>query len=92
MQDAEAVPSQKPESEIASGAPLPFSKQAIWGFVIACVTLFIFGFLGIAAAALSANAFREASRGHVRGKGLAIAGMIIGTLSFVLNIVRIAMQ
>ncbi|SEA36048.1 DUF4190 domain-containing protein [Leifsonia sp. 21MFCrub1.1] len=61
---------------------LPFSKPAIWGFVIACVSLFVFGFIGALGAAISARGFRAARQGIVRGRGLAIAGMIIGTVGF----------
>lgn len=42
---------------------LPFSKPAIWGFVIACVSLFVFGFIGALGAAISARGFRAAGRG-----------------------------
>jgi len=42
----------------------------------------VFGFLGVIGAMLSANGFRAARRGTARGRGLAIAGMIIGTVGF----------
>ena len=62
--------------------PLPFSQQAIWGFVISCVSLFVFGFIGAIGAVISSRGFRAARLGQARGRGLAIAGMIIGTVGF----------
>ncbi|GAB3797542.1 hypothetical protein GCM10028798_08940 [Humibacter antri] len=56
--------------------------MAIWGFVISCLSLLIFGFIGVVGVLLSARGFRSARTGLVRGRGLAIAGMIIGTLGF----------
>jgi hypothetical protein len=61
---------------------LPFSQLAIWGFVISCLSLFIFGIIGVLGVALSARGFRAARMGTARGRGLAIAGMIIGALGF----------
>jgi amino acid transporter len=61
---------------------LPFSKWTIWGFVLACISLFVFGFLGAIGVVLSARGFRDARRGIVRGRGLAIAGIIIGLVGF----------
>jgi hypothetical protein len=63
---------------------LPFSKAAIFGIALACVSLFVFGVSGALAVGLSARGFRDARRGVVRGRGLAIAGMIVGFVSFVL--------
>ena len=62
--------------------PLPFSQQAIWGFVLSCVSLFVFGFLGLLGVVLASRGFRAANQGKVRGRGLAIAGMIIGVVAF----------
>ena len=60
----------------------PFSRMAIWGFVLSCVSIIVFGFVGALGVGLSGRGFRAAQRGIVRGRGLAIAGMIIGTVGF----------
>lgn len=85
MDESESVAGQ-PLSPAAAAQPvqrLPFSQLAIWGFVISCVSLFVFGFIGVLGAALSGRGFRAAAQGRARGKGLAIAGMIIGAAGFV---------
>ena len=64
-------------------AGLPFSKLAIAGFVVSCVSIFIFGWLGVLGALFSARAIGAARRGLVRGRGLAIAGFVIGVVGFV---------
>ena len=61
---------------------LPFSWLAIWGFVLSCASIFMFGFIGALGATLSSRGFRAARQGIVRGRGLAIAGMIIGLIGF----------
>ena len=90
-EDAAALSSgltSNPAAEGARIAPpvppgrLPFSKPAIWGLVISCVSFFVFGFLGSLGVVLSARGFRSARRGTARGRGLAIAGMIIGMVGF----------
>ena len=90
-EDAAALSSGPTSNPAAAGAPiappvppgrLPFSKSAIWGFVISCVSLLVFGFLGSLGVVLSARGFRAAGLGIVRGRGLAIAGMIIGMVGF----------
>ncbi|MDQ1608087.1 MAG: hypothetical protein QOE16_819 [Microbacteriaceae bacterium] len=74
-----------PPTPLAAATParLPFSKWTIWGFVLACISLFVFGFLGAIGVVLSARGFRDARRGIVRGRGLAIAGIIVGLVGFV---------
>ena len=62
---------------------LPFSQPAIWGFVISCVSLCVFGFIGALGAAIAGRGYRAARLGQARGGGLAIAGMIIGAIGFV---------
>ena len=66
----------------ATPTRLPFSRLAIWGFVLSCVSIFVFGFIGALGAILSSRGFRAARQGTVRGRGLAIAGMIIGLIGF----------
>ena len=73
------------------GAPLrpPFSKQAISGFVVACISLFIFGFMGVIGAVLCLRGLREVRRGQARGRRLAIAGAAIGVLGFIFYLVSL---
>jgi len=86
----QAVPSNEPAPHLAPyplrPAPpsqrLPFSQAAVWGFVLSCVSIFIFGFVGALGAAISARGFKAARTDTARGRGLAIAGMIIGTAGF----------
>jgi hypothetical protein len=90
MDESEFVegPPSNAEAQAAQGAQrLPFSQLAIWGFVISCVSLFVFGFIGVLGAGLSGRGFRAAAQGRARGKGLAIAGMIIGAAGFLFWVV-----
>jgi amino acid transporter len=73
-------------------ARLPFSKWTIYGFVLACISLVVFGFLGAIGVILSARGFRDSRRGIVRGRGLAIAGIIIGFLGFVFYAIGVIMR
>lgn len=85
MDEDELVAGQRANVEGTAAQPVrrpPFSQLAIWGFVISCLSLFVFGFIGALGAALSGRGFRAAAQGRARGKGLAIAGMIIGTAGF----------
>ena len=66
------------------GQQLPFSQLAIWGFVISCVSLFVFGVIGALGAAIAARGYRAARLGQARGGGLAIAVMIVGAIGFML--------
>jgi hypothetical protein len=54
--------------------------------------MFVFGFLGALGVILSARGFRDARRGIVRGRGLAIAGIIIGLLAFVFYAIGVIMR
>jgi hypothetical protein len=61
------------------GAPRPpFNKMAIWGFVLSCVSLFVFGFLGLPGMILGVRGLRQIRTNGGRGRGLAIAAAIIG--------------
>lgn len=75
----------------AASEPLPFSKAAIWGFILSCVSIFVFGFVGALGASISARGFRAARMGTARGRGLAIAGMIIGTVGFLYYAINFVM-
>jgi hypothetical protein len=79
-------PYAKPTPDGGAGLA-PFNKFAIWGFVIACVSMFIFGILGIAGAILSQRAIKQIALSGERGRGLAIAGTIIGIVAVVLYFV-----
>ena len=70
---------------------LPFSKAAIWGFALSCLSLLVFGFVGALGASISARGFHAARRGTARGRGLAIAGMILGTVGFLYYAVTFVM-
>ena len=84
----------RPENPWASDAPQmldlqasvkarpPFSKAAIAGFIISCVGLFVFAMLGPLGAAISGFGLRRAKEQGLRGRGLAIAGIIIGAADF----------
>ena len=65
----------------------PFNKMAVWGFVLACVGLIVFGFVGALATALCGRALRTIRRTGARGRGLAIAGMCIGLVDFVFYVI-----
>ncbi|WP_051388949.1 DUF4190 domain-containing protein [Arthrobacter sp. 35W] len=55
-----------------------FSKAAIAGFTISCIGLFVFAMLGPLGAAISGIGLRRIKEQGLRGRGLAIAGIIIG--------------
>jgi hypothetical protein len=88
-----------PEKRWPSGAPqvphpytpvqkrAPFSKAAIAGFIISCVGLFVFAMVGPLGTALSGIGLRRARDRGLRGRGLAIAGMIIGIADFAFYLV-----
>lgn len=85
MDESGFVAAEPSNAEVPATQPVqrpPFSRLAIWGFVISCVSLFVFGFIGALGAALCGRGFRAAAQGRARGKGLAIAGMIIGAVGF----------
>ncbi|GAB2730101.1 DUF4190 domain-containing protein [Arthrobacter bambusae] len=68
-------------------ARAPFSKAAITGFIISCVGLFVFAMAGPLGTAISGIGFRRARDHGLRGRGLAIAGMIIGIVDFAFYLV-----
>lgn len=61
----------------------PFSKATVAGFIISCVGLFVFAMLGPLGAAVAGVGLRRTRDRGLRGRGLAIAGMIIGAADFV---------
>lgn len=84
------APGQQPVAPAPTDTPTPlsdparppFSQLAIWGFVVSCISLLVFGFIGVLGAVLSSYALRGIRAGRARGRGLAIAGWIIGALGF----------
>lgn len=90
MDDPEFASLPQPRPEERAAQPLPFSQQAIWGFVISCVSVFVFGFIGVLGVVLASRGFRATTQGRARGRGLAIAGMIIGTIGFLFYVVMFA--
>lgn len=66
---------------MVQGRP-PFSKAAIAGFVLACAGLVVFAFIGPLATAISRAGLNHTRKRGLRGRGLAIAGMIIGIADF----------
>ncbi|POH57659.1 DUF4190 domain-containing protein [Arthrobacter glacialis] len=87
-------PSSSPVSNGGVKQPLrpAFSKQAIAGFVVACISMAIFGFIAVAAVFLCVRALGEIRAGVVRGRGLAIAGIAVGVVSFAFYVVNMFMQ
>lgn len=83
-QSEQSEPVYPPYPRFADAAParLPFSKLAIAGFVISCFSLFAFGWVGAIGALLSSRGLQASRRGEVRGRGLAIAGFVIGAIGF----------
>jgi hypothetical protein len=75
-------PHQTVPPGIWKGRP-PMSKMTIYGFVVCCVSVAILGFISVIGVILCARGLRESRAGTARGAGLAIAGMVIGVLSFI---------
>lgn len=67
------------------------NSLAIAGFVTAIISLFLnfWGIVGIIATVLSAVAINQVNKSKERGKGLAIAGVIIGTFSILYGLFQI---
>ncbi|TIH35641.1 DUF4190 domain-containing protein [Subtercola vilae] len=75
-----------------SSSEIPLSKQAVASVAIACISLFVFGILGVLAVLLARRALRDVKQGTVRGRGIAIAGMIIGYIAAILYIINIVVH
>jgi DNA-directed RNA polymerase subunit RPC12/RpoP len=81
------VPSAGPASHIETGQPSAVSATsaaAVWSFVLSLLSIFCLGMLtGIPAIICGHVAVSNInrSRGTLTGKGLAIAGLVIGYLS-----------
>jgi len=70
----------------------PFSKLAIGGFILSVVGLFIFGFLGFIGVLLSRRALHAIRLGTARGRGLAIAGLVIGIVAAIVYIIQLILR
>ncbi|MGO4230003.1 DUF4190 domain-containing protein [Arthrobacter sp. YAF34] len=69
-----------PSPRVQAGPP--FSKAAIAGFVLGCAGLVVFAFVGPLATVISRVGLRHTRERGLRGRGLAIAGMILGVADF----------
>lgn len=65
----------------------PFSKAAVAGFVLGCVGLIVFAFIGPLATVISRVGLNQIRKHGLRGRGLAIAGMILGVADFVFYLI-----
>lgn len=81
--DAPRIPN--PYAQVQARAP--FSKAAIAGFIISCVGLFVFAMAGPLGTVISGMGFRRARDHGLRGRGLAVAGMILGVVDFAFYLV-----
>jgi len=61
-----------------------FSKNSIVAFVVGCIGLFIFPYIGVAAIFAAIRGLRETKNGSLRGRSLAIAGLVLGPLDLIL--------
>lgn len=77
---SDAPPRRNPYAPVRARAP--FSKAAIAGFIISCIGLFVFAMAGPLGTAVSGIGLRRARDHGLRGRGLAIAGMVIGVADF----------
>lgn len=77
---SETAPIADPYTPVKARAP--FSKAAVAGFIISCIGLIVFAVAGPLGTALSGIGFRRAREHGLRGRGLAIAGMILGAADF----------
>ena len=70
--------------------PVKFSAKAIVGFVLSLVAFFVLPLpCGIVGLVFSALAMRDAGNGLVRGKGMAIAGLVISIINVVYGTVAL---
>lgn len=71
------------------GGNQKYNKPAIIGFVLSIISIFGLGLAGIAGFILGIVALAQIKYKHEKGKGLAIAAIIIGFIwSFVIGILR----
>lgn len=98
-----AEPARKPDEEISYLRPigaeepasekLPNSGKAIAGFVMSLLSLVVFGVIfGFLGALYGGFGLAEINRGERSGKGLAMAAIAIGGLSFVFSLIYLALM
>ncbi len=87
--DENAMPSALPESmPVARSVDeslvqrLPISKMVIWGFIVSLISLVVFGALGVLGVVLTRQGLRAIKAGSARGRGLAIAAIVMGIVGF----------
>ena len=75
---------QAPPQYQQQGKP-PMNMLALVGFIVGCVSLLLnfWGLVGIAALILSIIGLVQINQKHTRGKGLAIAGAILGGIGVI---------
>jgi len=66
-----------------------YNKKAIWGFILSIISIFGLGLAGLIGFILGIISFNELKYTKEKGKGLAIAAIIIGFIySFGVNILK----
>lgn len=87
----EAISKETKEVVVSNYESENTNSLAIAGFVTAMVSLFLnfWGIVGIIATVLSAVAIGQVNRIKEKGKGLAIAGVIIGSFSILYGLFQI---
>lgn len=84
-------------TSLGNGAPVQASQGtryntfAIVGFVIGILSLLInfFGLVGIAAVIVSVVGLKQVQENNEKGKGLAIAGLVIGIFSVIYGVISL---
>lgn len=66
-----------------------FSKAAIAGLVVSCAGLFVFAMAGPIGTALAGVGLRHVRERGLRGRRLAIAGIIIGVVDFAFYVIAV---
>ncbi|MDP3961720.1 MAG: DUF4190 domain-containing protein [Pseudorhodobacter sp.] len=75
--------------EITKNTEQKYNKSAVIGLVLSIISVFGVGLAGIAGFILGIVALTQIKHTHEKGKGVAIAAIIIGFIwSFVIGIVR----
>ncbi|OGG90483.1 hypothetical protein A3E04_00285 [Candidatus Kuenenbacteria bacterium RIFCSPHIGHO2_12_FULL_42_14] len=79
----------KEQTKQVSVSEQKYNKSAIIGLVLSIISVFGVGLAGIAGFILGIVALTQIKHTHEKGKGLAIAAIIVGFIwSFVIGIVR----
>lgn len=82
--------SEMTEQKVKDTAPQAWSGKAITGFVLSLVGLIIAALpCGIIGLVFSSIAFTQTANKNLKGKGLAISGLVISLIDIVFGIVNI---